>query len=362
MSKIGILTYHRAYNYGALLQAFALNMVLRKEGHEVYFIDYWPEYHKKMYALFSFSKLKGKTFKSKIFYIWNSFVHFFARKKLYDRIQKNVESLILPYTSSDATYDVIVYGSDQIWRKQPILNEYNPVYFGKNVFFAKKHVAYAASMGKLPQNERDRRTICSLVKNFDEISVREADLHELLKELGVGSKLVLDPTLLLSVDDWNALVPASNGFDSDYVLFFEIVRNSFNLEQVKSFASSKRMNMKILYNDIRKIDSEIPTTNADVFGFLDCVKNAKFVFTSSFHALVFSILFHKQFFACFRSNEGRAKTLLCSLGLENRLLKYGEPIPKDYGFINYDAVEEKLIVLRSQSKDVLKKMVNLNEN
>lgn len=362
MSKIGILTYHRAYNYGALLQAFALRSFLQTAGHDVSFIDYWPEYHKKMYALFSFSKLRHRTFKSKLFYIWDSIIHYTARKKFYAKIQKNVDDLITPHTSLDEKYDIIIYGSDQIWRKQPFINTYNPVYFGQNSFTAKKHIAYAASMGKLPNNDIDRLSIKKLIKNLDDISVREKDLQDLLKELGIDAKLVLDPTLLLPTENWNVLTPQQPAPQKGYIMFFEIVRKSFNLEEVKHFAKIHNSPIRILYNDVRKIDSEIPTEAVDLIEFLECTRNAEFVFTSSFHALVFSILFHKQFFACFKSNEGRAKTLLKSLGLESRLLKYGDSIPLSPPPIDYTDVERKLKLLREQSINFLTQTVCLNEN
>lgn len=362
MSKIGILTYHRAYNYGALLQAFALRSFLQAAGHDVSFIDYWPEYHKKMYALFSFSKLRNRTFKSRLFYIWDSIIHYSARKKFYTKIQKNVDDLITPHTSLDKNYDVIIYGSDQIWRKQPFVNAYNPVYFGKNSFTAKKHIAYAASMGKLPSNDIDRQSIKKLIANLDAISVREKDLQDLLTELGIDAKLVLDPTLLLPTENWNALIPPTTSPQKKYIMFFEIVRKSFNLEEVKHFAKSHNLPIRILYNDVRRIDSKIPTEAVDLIEFLECTRNAEFIFTSSFHALVFSILFHKQFYACFKSNEGRAKTLLRSLGLESRLLKFGDPIPLSPPPIDYTEVERKLRLLREQSIDFLTQMVHLNEN
>ena len=119
--KIGILTYHRSHNYGALLQAIALRKVLSDMGNEVFFIDYWPNYHRHMYALFSVKWLINRPGrKSKLLYIKDCLLHCSVRKQRKQNFDLFISHFILPYISScDDSYDVIVHGSDQIWRKQP---------------------------------------------------------------------------------------------------------------------------------------------------------------------------------------------------------------------------------------------------
>lgn len=148
--KIGLLTYHRVYNYGATLQAVALRIFLENRGHHVSYVDYYPEYHKKMYRAFNLSGFWKKNMYEKMYCLYDNCRQFHSRKermKVYDTF---LSRYILPFCSDDADehYDVMIYGSDQIWRKQPGLNfQYNPVYFGNNDFFCDRRVSYAASMG-----------------------------------------------------------------------------------------------------------------------------------------------------------------------------------------------------------------------
>ena len=100
-------------------------------------------------------------------------------------------------------YDVIVHGSDQIWRKQPEINTYNQVYFGKHQIKSNRKVSYAASMGILPKDEFDMNQVKDYLSCLDAISVREESLLALVKELGYSNATHdLDPTLLLPSDYW----------------------------------------------------------------------------------------------------------------------------------------------------------------
>ena len=99
---IGILTYHRSHNYGALLQAIALRVVLTNMGHKVSFIDYWPAYHNRMYALFSLKKLNSiNCVRDKIRYIVDCFIHYNVRKQRINNFNYFITKYIAPYISSD---------------------------------------------------------------------------------------------------------------------------------------------------------------------------------------------------------------------------------------------------------------------
>ena len=175
--KIGILTYHRTHNYGGCLQALAMRLFLEGQGHEVYYVDYWPDYHKRAYDIFNKDVFKHSNIKGKIRYIFSVISTYSFARKRQEIFESYLEKYVYPYCKPLAEqYDVIIYGSDQIWRKQYALNDYNPVYFGENNFRAKKHVSYAASMGILPNNEADDKRIASMLKNLDVISVRENTL------------------------------------------------------------------------------------------------------------------------------------------------------------------------------------------
>lgn len=353
--NIGILTYHRSHNYGALLQAIALRFVLTNMGHKVSFIDYWPAYHYRMYALFSLKKLKSiNCVRDKIRYIVDCFIHYNVRKQRRNNFNSFITKYIAPYISSDdASFDTIIYGSDQIWRKQPELNTYNPVYFGKHDFQTKKKVSYAASMGILPENESDKLLIKDYLSYLDKISVRESNLKTLIEKLGYNCELHLDPTLLLAGHEWTNLMGLKPSSKKKYVLYYKLMSKSFAEDELISYADSKGCDLITIYSSACKKNSEKHRTIADPLEFLDLIYNAEFVFTTSYHGLIFSLLLEKQFYASFRKNSARAESILSELGISNRLLPPMEHIPYDNENIDYVSVSKHMETLRSYSFNYL---------
>ena len=168
--KIGILTYHKSHNYGALLQAVALRSVLSNMGHDVTFVDYWPDYHERIYKFFSMESLKHKNFKGKLLYLIKFVSGFRAKRKKIRNTNLFLAHYILPYVSSmNDVYDILVYGSDQIWRKQPTINAYNPVYFGDNDIKARRHISQPASMAIISHKKEDKETTEEEVEELDKI-------------------------------------------------------------------------------------------------------------------------------------------------------------------------------------------------
>ena len=358
--KIGILTYHRSNNYGALLQAVALRKVLSDMGHEVTFVDYWPPYHRHMYEAFSIASLKYRNFRGNVSYIKYCLINYISRKKRIKRFGAFIDHYIEPFISSmNDKYDIIVHGSDQIWRKQPEIKAYNPVYFGKHNISAKSKISYAASMGSIAQTEEDKMIVKSYLSNLDKISVREDNLKELVQELGFNCELHVDPVLLLDKTQWNSLVPMTVEFSDEYILYYCCQHNAFDISEIRRFAEKRQLKLIILYGkDFNKdtID-EIAVANSQ--DFLNLIRGAKFIFTSSFHGLAFSLIFQKQFFASFSYNSGRAESLLLQLDLIQYLLKKKSIIPLEYKEIDYRMVDCKLAKMREKSYKYLQNSMML---
>ena len=357
--KIGILTYHRSNNYGALLQAIALRKVLSDMGHDVTFIDYWPAYHRHVYTLFSFhNMITKKGFHGKISYIRNCILNYKYRKKRKTNFDNFINKDIEPYISSiNDNYDVIVHGSDQIWRKQPEMNTYNPVYFGKHQIKTERKVSYAASMGFLPQKESDKAILKEYISYLDYISVREKNLQVLVKELGYSEvSHNLDPTLLLPMDYWINRFNLEHSKER-YAIYYRM-QGSFDMEELRSYTESKGLKLKVIYGKPICADSEESLTTVDPQVFLQLIYGAEFVFTSSFHGLAFALIFHKPFFASFRNNNSRALSLLRQCSLEYRMLAPNISIPSDEKSIDFSKVDNSLEVLRTLSIDSLKKSLS----
>ena len=350
--KIGILTYHRSHNYGALLQAIALRKVLEDMGHQATFIDYWPAYHRHMYALFSFSAMMEKRrIKPKLRYLKECLTKYSIRKERRQSFEGFIANYIIPYLSPmEGEYDLIVHGSDQIWRKQPEMHTYNPVYFGKNEFRARRKISYAASMGVLPEEQCDMIILKDYLQKLDKISVREADLKRLVESLGYPCEQHLDPTLLLTGEEWTRLMDIQTSKSKKrYVLFYHLMPNSFDIKGIEAFAEARGLELRTLHSKAAKRNSERDITTADPKDFLSLIYHADFVFTSSFHGLAFSLLFGKQFYAAFKKNSGRAESLLEQLGIPSRLLPSMGIIPMDDILVDYTAVSDRMKKLRSSS-------------
>ena len=355
--KIGILTYHRSHNYGALLQTIALRKVLEDMGHQATFIDYWPAYHRHMYALFSFSAMMEKRrIRPKWRYLKKCLTKYSIRKKRRQSFDDFIANYIMPYLSPlDGEYDLIVHGSDQIWRKQPEMRTYNPVYFGRNDIRAGRKISYAASMGVLPEDQCDIAILKDYLQSLDKISVRESDLKRLVVSLVYPCEQHLDPTLLLTGDEWASLMDIRpTEPPKRYVLFYNLMPDSFDIKGIEAFAAARGLELRILYSEAVKKNSEKEITTADPKDFLSLVYHADFVFTSSFHGLAFSLLFGKQFYAAFKRNSGRAESLLEQLGIPGRLLQPMGIIPEADSEIDYVAVYERMKELRNFSLQYLK--------
>lgn len=345
--KIGILTYHRSYNYGAIFQAVAIRFVLQQLGHEVFYIDYFPDYHRMVYALPQISKRFCIRHPRAALYFYRDKSLKLWRKLKFEQFEKKY---IYPYCSSiKDNYDLIIYGSDQIWRKQPYINAYNPFYFGKNELKAKKHIAYAASTDKIPDKEEDIKEFKQLLSYLDRISVRESDLLNSIREMGYyDAKCVLDPTLLLTCHQWDNVIPTKKKDDDNYILLYEL-QNAFDFDEVNQFAKEMGCTVKVIVGKaFYTKDKRFHTTCAPQ-EFIDYFRNAKYVFTSSFHGLAFSIIYHKEFYASFNVNSHRAVSLLKEIGCSNRLLLPKSKLPKEVDIINYEKVEKQLNVLRNIS-------------
>ena len=338
--KIGILTYHRVHNYGAILQAIALRTVIQQMGHDVKYVDYYPEYHRRLYKHFSWALF----FKWRRKYLLNQLRHW---KSIHKRIvcflrdiNKWISPFCIPYHSS-YMYDIVIYGSDQIWRKQNSLKNFNPVYFGDNTLQAKKHITYAASMGILQKSAKDKAFLQKNMSNFSAISVRENGLKDYLEELGFQATLVSDPTLLLSANQWNNILSPKQITETGYILHYSLHENAFDRDAIKNYAKAHHLRVVEIKGQAGK-DSDTVFSQCAVWEFVSLIKFADCVFTTSYHGLVFSLIFHKEFYCAFQKNSDRAQSLLSHLQIEERLLQNHISSIPAYPPIHYQKVDELL--------------------
>lgn len=335
--KIGILTLRLSTNYGGILQAYALQTVLERMGHEAYLIE---EKQKTLHlplwkAPLSYGKriLKNITgHPCSIFYeekanreirnlpIISQYTSKFIDKYIKRRIIENFSEI----TEND--YDAIIVGSDQIWRPR-YFQHIERAYLDFTESWHIKRVAYAASFGtdEWEYTIKQTKKCAYMLQKFDAVSVREESGVDLcLNHFNVKATHVLDPTMLLDVKDYIKLFETAGTPKSSGTLLVYILDESPEKAALIEKIANKRCLVPF------KVNSKVDNLNAPlqkriqppveqwIRGFYD----AEFIVTDSFHACVFSILFNKPFVAIGNVDRGmsRFQSLLGIFGLENRLI------------------------------------------
>ena len=360
--KIGILTYHRSHNYGALLQAYALKQFLIQQGYSnVEFVDYFPDYHWKMYANIQRKSLRNLTFKELLLYPYYYCFEFIPLYILKEKRRKGflkfIDNYIVPKSKDyqNQEYDIVIYGSDQIWRKQnkKTCPGFNKMYFGDERIKAKKRIAYSASMGVIDLAPDDKEFLSESLKNFDAVSVREKDLYETVKNLTVQKIYqTLDPVFLLNKKDWVRLYP-KRLIKKNYILLYnfqpgkiakEIANQSSKLLNIPIIELTGGVNQRFYRKGIKPTLS--PSDFISLFIYTD------FVISSSFHGVAFAIIFEKQFYTHCTHKPYRIISLLESLRLGDRFIKDISNVDINNN-INYNELQPVIEREKNISKEYL---------
>lgn len=365
--EILILTQPLHTNYGGLLQAYALQQILKGMGHDVVTdrlgvvrkLPLWNRALRFLYHAVQFCILKNYRYYP-YRYLFVSFDKESKAKRSIsintDRfVNTHIDTIDLLTRSNESVidavrqFDVIVVGSDQVWRAT--MSDI-PTYF---LSFTKainvKRIAYAASFGTDDLNEyskMDMKIASESIKLFDAVSVREkSGVHLCRDYFKMDAVHVLDPTMLLSKDDYLKLIeeedkPCSENILLTYVLDRTQEKNDIiqRVGEALHLTSCENGAVKYFSNVVESNVSECiyPSVSRWVAGFRD----AQFVVTDSFHGTVFSIIFNKPFVAILNSKRGSSRfiSLLSVLGLENRLISTTNDLleehlkPIDYTEVN----------------------------
>lgn len=361
--KIGILTYHRAENYGGCLQAYALKYYLERKGHKVSFVDYWPIYHAKHYYYFNPYELKKRNWKGKIVYILYTMLSLpwlIKRKNNFKKfIKEHLRISGSPAFQNEheicnEEYDAVVYGSDQIWRKQnfPDFRGYDSWYFGSWNISCIKKIAYAASIGRLECDEITIRFFREHLTEFSFLSVREQEAQKWLEKLGYNPLLVVDPVLLLKKEIWLELYSSSKRSTGKYILFYNLLGTLESISLAKKVAQEYQCEIRELTKN-RDLhgDNKRYIKSASISDFISLIANAEAVVGNSFHGVAFSIIFEKEFYAVgMGSYSERVVSLLSVLGIPER---YVEQNAYPQNKIDYSLIRKKMELLAGCSQKYL---------
>lgn len=370
--KIGILTQPLRNNYGGLLQAFALTKILHEMGHTAIILQ-----RRNDYQIHGFHTLY-------VIYCWlcRLLNHRFISHKKWNIIEEHVQefadkyipkSPLIYHTSklrkfvTSQKIEAIIVGSDQVWRPQ-----YSPCIEDFFLEFAQdmsvKKIAYAASLGTdiWEFDIKQTKKFSKLLTSFDAISVREESAVSLCREyFKINPPLhVLDPTLLLSVENYNNIIHDQSKCLGDLFCYIldnntikeECVSNCANALSYKPFFCMPKKDITP-YNVFTDLKGCI---FPPVEQWLQSFKEAKMVITDSFHGCVFSIIFHKPFWVIKNSQRGnsRFESLLRLFQLENRVIEGSVNNFNWQSHIDWNYVDSRINKEKKKSIDFLINALN----
>lgn len=369
--KTATITFHKAINYGAILQTYALQQSILKLGIDNDIIDYDCKLISNEYKLINTKSIKSlikSSIKSLI-----TFKMFFCKKnkfklfiKKYIVLTNPVNKDILKSEEFNNKYNFFITGSDQVWNYE-ITNLDDP-YFLNFVKDKSKIKSYAASFGVGCIPESLKLKYKNYLERFSSILVREKTGANIIENL-IDKKvnIVLDPVLLLNQNEWNKIIFKTN---------FEDIKNNYILvymstPYIKIFAEKLSLKYNIpIFNIadfiLRKRD-KIGQTKSELGPeeFISAIKNARFIITGSFHAVVFSIIYNKDFFInnvdkIKENRSSRQKDLLDLLEIKDREI-FNHDDDTDFVPIDWNNVNKKLEIERNKSINELKKMLGVND-
>lgn len=334
--KIGILTLPLNVNYGGILQAYALQTILEKMGHSVVV----------------FNKKQPESIKSKIKRCFGINRY---RKDIQDFIIKKINNCWIEDFSNlnNEDFDAIVVGSDQVWRRE-YFSVISDNFANAFLEFAQKwnikRVSYAPSFGveKWSESKKLTNKIKLLLKDFNAISVREQSGISICKEIfGIESLLVLDPTMLISISKYKSLIKKSA---KSGILNYILDNTEFKEEFL-----NKLQNQLDLDTFSNKPISKNTFRDYSVENWISGFNDASLVITDSFHACVFSILFHTPFYVFTNDTRGisRINTLLSTFGLTYLLIDETATDNISIPHIDWENVDRILIDKREQGLNFL---------
>lgn len=364
MKTITIVTLIKAHNYGAILQAYALQEFLENKKYNVQFLNYKDNFVIKNYKPIKFNgnkiKIKIKSLIRSIYYYklnrkhYNKFNCFINRNiHLYPQKEQNI-NYFLNYNSSQ----VLITGSDQVWNPE-ITGDLSDIYtlnFGKEKI---KRISYAASLGNTKVNNNLKEQYQEKLKKIDKISVREKSGREILQEIFPHKKIevVFDPTLLVTKEEWDNKTTEMQKEEEKYILAYAVEKDDEFTKITNEI--SKKTGYKVIHFGLKNKGLENVLRSAYTDGpleFVNLIKNAEYIVATSFHATVFSIIFNKKFWIIPHKKTGsRVTDLLEKLDISDRAVDSLEEF-KNKNFnaeINYKKVNERLKIERQKSIDWL---------
>lgn len=363
--KVGVITFHSANNYGAVLQTWALQKVLKDLNLETGVINYHPDIIDGLYDPLKLKKGLTRSLLKLRLYIKNR--KSLIRYKKFKNFRDTKLNLIGDYrtykelATAGLKLDAYIVGSDQVWNPSHI-GGYNPAYYLEFAEAGSKKISYAASLGNDYIAPKHRDAMEKALKSFTSISVRERSVETAISELaGKPVEVVLDPTLLLNREDYDEIKVKSN-IKEPYILVYSIERNPQLISLANKISIALGLPIIQRRDGAGLINQLEPFYTADAGEFLGLVESAEYVITNSFHGTVFAVLYGRPFVSMLHTDTGkRTEDLLKDLELSSHIL-YDIKDFDNFDIFRIDDIEkvkDKIMRLRETSMEFIESSLGI---
>lgn len=377
-NKLGILTFFNVKNYGAVLQAFALQNYLKRIKYDSEFINYIEKMNndskksnelKKYFNIIKSSGYSIKKFSKTGTYRNYTNQKFDEFRKEYLKISKNKLYSIDDFKEVENNYNGFITGSDMVWTD---IGQNLDVYFLRFTKYEKR-IAYSPSLtGTSDLSPMKKEKIKNYIKEIKYLSCREQEGVDFAKTYSrKNALLTVDPTLLLSRDEWVESLHLNQNNNQKYILFYMFGSVPTKVKKaVQKIARKKGLQIRYVPMSIQEEYSEVINGFNNGCGpkeFVELFLNATAILTNSYHGLLFSIIFKKPFILFHRKsknkwkkNEERMSNILRIINAENRFINIESSFNDDFmnNDINYCELDKKIVESKNYLNSSIKSLPN----
>lgn len=364
--KLGLLSFHNAANYGAALQAYALQKALEVKGFDSEYINYLNDHRKSAYCMTHhiLSSLKKGDFKNAFKYVLGSPFMMLRKVRFNTFYKNNLKSTKRIYSSSEEAkelngyYEKFIVGSDQVWNSKN--NGGDDSFLLSFVDNNEKKISYSSSFGISEISDDYIEVYRKYLSQIKYLAVRERHGIELIQKLiNRTPELVLDPVFLLSKEQWLEIADSKQNSKSFLFIytnkknqFEDFIRTTkYNIDNDYLYKISRNLTASDFFNKKTRVKYTISPTE-----FISSIRDAKLIVTASFHCVAMSIILNKPFVAILTGDKGkdeRILNILSLLNLEIRIYNKEMTIEQVNKKINYEEVNKRIDNLKFSSLEYL---------
>lgn len=364
--NIGILTFHAPHNFGSMLQAYALQRYLTNQGLNVVILNLRTNRQMRLYKhpLSPVLPLRRSVLYDNLLSLFNPvWLYRECRKwNVYEDFLKNNLRLTKRYKNWEElkkdipllNLDCIITGGDQIWNLR--CKDFDTSYFLTGELGGVRKISYSPSFGgKLLSSitEKETELIIKNLMDYDYISVREDSMQLFLsKHFNKEVEVVVDPTLLLEAQDYDALIDEEPLIKGEYIYYYSPIYRPYAEKLAKMMGESLGLKVVTSFPHVFRNDGLVGFQESGPIEFLNLLKNSTFVVGRSFHSVIFSLLYHKNFIAIDGARDNRMNNILSLLGIPERGM-VTEGNYKDFILPEIDFEKTDGIIRDQRNKSVL---------